>query len=273
MPDARPLLITSTADRLVAPERATPGVTTFRSETTAEGQGWIGLARLEPGVDWDTFRTNLAATVSDDHERIVKGMAALDTTASLLGGAVIHVGRPAKFTAELAPGPHVLFDYPSTAAPGGAPRYQMLTVDGPPEHATPQRPAGIIRSVRTVDGPRFEVLGTPTAGRPLRFANAMPHPYVIEAVLFPVEPEVNGETLASYFAQFVDGSSEWPPDPPFDPATGTGTLPLSAGRASAMSLSAAPGRYLLADWLKDPADGVRLVKRGHYLILELAEQS
>ncbi|HKS47319.1 MAG TPA: hypothetical protein VJT49_19850 [Amycolatopsis sp.] len=270
MPDARPLLIKSTVDKLVAPELATPGVTTFRSETTAEGQGWIGLARLELGVDWATFRSHLAATVSDDQERIVKGMAALDGSASLLGGAVIHPGKPGEFTVELAPGRHVLFDYPSTAGPGDEPRYQLLAVEGDAEDVAAVRPAGTIRAVGAGATPRFEVLGTPTAGRPLAFENALPSPYVVEAVLFAIPPEVTDETLAGYFAQFVDGSSDWPPDPPFDPTTGTGCLPLSAGRASVMSLAVSPGRYLVANWLKDPADGVRLVKRGHYRILELS---
>lgn len=270
MSDERPLLVKSTVDKLEAPEAAASGVTTFRSETTAEGQGWIGLARLEHGVDWATFRRHLAATVSDDQERIVKGMAALDAKASLLGGAVIHPGRPAEFTVELAPGRHVLFDYPSTAGPGDSPRYQPLTVEGEAHDSAAVRPAGTLRTVRTGAGPRFEVLGSPTAGRPLAFENSLPHPYVIEAVLFAITPEVTDETLAGYFAQFVDGSSDWPPNPPFDPAAGTGSLPLSAGRASVMSLTAPAGRYLVADWLKDPTDGVRLVKRGHYRILELS---
>jgi hypothetical protein len=268
--DPRPLLVKSTEDRLDAPDCATPGRTTFRSETTAVGQGWIGLARIEPGVDWAAFRGRLAATLSDDQERIVKGMAALDGSASLVGGAVIHPGMSAEFTVDLSPGPHVLFDYLSTAGDGDRPRYRLLHVDGEAEDANEVVPAATIRAVLTDAGPRLEVLGTPTAGRPLAFENAMPRPYVTEAVMFPVAADVTDATVAHYAALFVDGSSDWPPDPPFDPGAGTGCLPLSAGRASVVALTAPSGRYVVADWLKDPADGVRLVKRGHHRIVELS---
>ncbi|MCG8916949.1 hypothetical protein L6E12_14235 [Actinokineospora sp. PR83] len=269
MPEVPTLLLTSTETGLEAPSSAPAGRAVFRSVTTAEGQGWIGLARLEPGVGWPEFRERLAATVSDDQDRIIEGMAGLDRAAHLLGGAVVHPDKPAEFTADLVEGDHVLFDYPSTAAAGGTPRYQLLDVTGsaPVEGGAPQ---ATIRSVLTSAGPRFELAGSPVAGAPLGFENAMPRPYLFEAVLFPIADDVTEDVLAAYFAQFVDGSGEWPPDPPFGLAEGTGCLPLSAGHSSVLTLAAPAGRYLVADWLKDPNDGVRLVKRGHFSVIELS---
>ncbi|GAA2999342.1 hypothetical protein [Actinokineospora diospyrosa] len=269
MHEAAPLLISSTEDGLTAPDSATPGQRSFRSETTAAGVGWVGLARLADGVTWDRFRRDLQAVVSDEQERIVKGMAALDGDAVLLGGAVIHPGRPGEFTAELVAGQHVLFDYPDTASDNPAPRYRSLTVEGSTQDSPVPDAAGTVRAVLTPDGPVFEVLGTPTAGQPLAFDNAMPRPYLAEAVVFPVADEVGAEELAEFFNAFVDGSPEWPPNPPFDLGLGCGTLPLSAGGRSVHRLAAGAGRHVVVNWLKDPTDGVRMAKRGQYRVIEL----
>lgn len=265
----KPLAITSTDRELKAPTTATPGPTTFTSTTTTEGVGWIGLAQLAPGTDWETFREHLRDTVSDDQTRIVRGSANLAGCATLLGGAVIHPGMPGEFTVELSPGPHVFFDYPAAAGPG-APRYQLLEVTGESDGATPPA-AATIRAVCDDHGaPRFTVLGTPTAGQPMAFHNAMPDPQFAEAVLFPLAAEVGEPELAAYFGAFRDGSSEWPPAPPFDLAKGCGFLPLSAGRTATNLLPAKAGRYVVVNWMKDATDGVRLAKRGQYRILTLA---
>jgi hypothetical protein len=269
VPDARVLPIRFGEHGLTAPDRVPPGSTTFRSETSVAGGGWVGLARFEQGTDWADFRESLRDTVSDDQERIVKGMAALDGTAVLLGGAVVHPGKPAEFTVDLGVGQHVLFDYPDTAGAGPSSRFRLLSVEGRPSGATPATPAGTIRAVHTAEGPRFEVLGNPSAHQPLAFENAMERPYVMEAVLFPLPPAVGDRELAEFAAKFVDGSPEWP-EPPFEVNAGFGCLPLSAGQRTVMRFTAKSGRYVVADWLKDPADGVRMVKRGHHRIIELS---
>jgi hypothetical protein len=266
--DNQPLLIKSTDRRLTAPAEATPGPATFESLTTAEGSGWVGLARLGPEVDWQTFRGHLQDTVSDDQDRIVRGSAALKDCATLLGGAVVHPGMPGEFTVDLLPGPHVLFDYPAAAGPG-EPRFQPLNVAGSEGGRTPEA-AGTIRAVRQGRTPRFEVHGTPAAEEPLAFENAMPGDQFVEFVLFPVSAETGEPELAAYFAQFIDGSGEWPPDPPFDLAGGCGCLPLSAGQRAVNRLPAKPGRYVVVNWLKDAADGVRMAKRGQYQIVDMS---
>lgn len=270
MHDVRPLFLESTESLLTAPSRARPGWTTFRSRTSAEGSGWVGLARLEPGVDWPAFRRTLQDVVSDDQERIVKGMAALDGSASLVGGAVVHPGKPAWFTVDLTPGGYVLFDYPD-AKEAERPRYQPLAVEGEVNGAPPPaEPAGTIRAVTTAEGPRYEVLGMPTAGAPLAFENRMERPYAMEAVLFPLPRDSGEGELADFFGAFVDGSTAWPPSPPFGIGSGSGSLPLSSGRRQVVSMTSDPGRHVVVNWLKDPWDGVRLAKRGHYRILHLA---
>ncbi|MDQ3790474.1 MAG: hypothetical protein M3422_24970 [Actinomycetota bacterium] len=270
MTEFTPLLIQSTATELIAPAETNPGRTTFRATTTAEGSGWVGLARLAPGASWEEFRGHLRDMVSDDQERIVKGTAGLDAIATLRGGAVIHPDLPAEYTVDLAEGRYVFFEYPD-AVSAERPRHRFLAVRGPRRDMPEREPAGTVRAVRADDGaPRFEITGTPTSGRPLEFVNAMSRPQCVEAVLFPL-PEGTGEDeLAAYFARFVDGSPEWPDNPPFDLSRGRGCLPLSSGQQAVMDLPGEPGRYVVANWLKDAADGVRLVKRGQYRIVELA---
>ncbi len=270
MTEFTPLLIQSTATELIAPAETNPGRTTFRATTTAEGSGWVGLARLAPGASWEEFRGHLRDMVSDDQERIVKGTAGLDAIATLRGGAVIHPDLPAEYTVDLAEGRYVFFEYPD-AVSAERPRHRFLAVRGPRRDMPEREPAGTVRAVRADDGaPRFEITGTPTAGRPLAFVNAMSRPQCVEAVLFPLPEDTGEDELTAYFARFVDGSPEWPDNPPFDLSRGRGCLPLSSGQQAVMDLPGEPGRYVVANWLKDAADGVRLVKRGQYVIVELA---
>jgi hypothetical protein len=256
---------------MTAPAVAAPGPATFVSRTTAEGAGWVGLARLEPGTSWEEFRTHLRDTVSDDPARIVRGSAALGGSAVLLGGAVIHPGLPGEFTVELAAGPHVLFDYPA-AAGDGEPRYQLMDVRGEIGGRLPEATGEIVAERDATGRPGFAVRGNPVAGRPLAFANRMPGGQFVEAVLFPVGDDVTEETLAGYFAEFPDFSSEWPDTAPFDLHAGCGFLPLSPGRRAVNLVPARPGRHAVVNWMKDAEDGIRLAKRGQHRILTISRE-
>jgi hypothetical protein len=106
------------------------------------------------------------------------------------------------------------------------------------------------------------------AGEPILFESAMDEPQFAEFALLPVQHGTGDSELADYFSQFQDGSSDWPPDPPFDVTRGSGRLPLSAG-GRIMHLPAGPGRYVVVNWLESAATGVRLAKLGQWAIVEI----
>jgi hypothetical protein len=260
------LEINATATGFSAPATASPGVARFHATTTDAASGWIGLARLKPGVTWETFRENLAMMVSDTPADVVTGSAGVARTATLLGGVVIHPGQPGEFTQGLGAGRYVLFDYRYLAP--GQDRYRYLDVGGPAT-SDPLVPAATLVAAEVPGaGPRFELQGTPRAGQPLGFRNAIDD-QCIEAVLFPIGPDVTDERLRTWFAAFQDGSGAFPPDPPFDLEQGLGTLPLSPGVPTVTGLPLSAGRYVVVDWLKDARTGTRLVKQGHYLVLDV----
>lgn len=90
---------------------------------------------------------------------------------------------------------------------------------------------------------------------------------LIEGAFFPLGDDVTEARLQEWFAAFVDGSGEFPPNPPIDVNLGRGTLPLSPGQSTVVSVPLEAGRYVLIDWLKDADTGTRMVKQGHYLIV------
>ncbi|MEU0247481.1 hypothetical protein ABZ192_24805 [Streptomyces sp. NPDC006235] len=231
--DARILDITSTDKAMTAPATATPGPTTFRSTTTHEGSGWVGLARIGDG-------------------------GAL----TYLGGAVVHPGRPGLFTQTLEPGQYLLFDYLHTLE-GAQPREQRLTVSGSASGRA-VRPSATIVSHDTGAGPRFEVRGTLRADRPFRFVNTLAGQYN-EAVLFPLDKDVTRAELQEFFDALNDGAS---PTPPFDTSVGLGCLPLSPGRSADIQVPLGKGRHVLVTWVRD-ASGKLLAQQGQFEIVEV----
>lgn len=264
----RALHIRSTATTLVAPATATPGPVTFHAATTAEGSGWVGLARLRDGVTWEQFRAALRDTISTDRAAIISGSRQLASRADLLGGVVIAPGRDARFTQWLHPGTYLLFDYLDvTAAP--QPRYSFLTVAGSPAGQALTPTATLVSTWATDTGPRFRLTGTVRAGQPLAFVNAMAGQFN-EAVFFRLDDDVDETDLEAYFQLFTD-SGQWPDVPwPFAEDRGFGCLPLSPGKHSVIQGPLRAGRYVVVNWLKDADDGVIFVKKGHYKIIEVA---
>jgi len=227
----------------------------------------VGLARFKDVPDWPSFQAHLRDMVSDDQTRIQRGTPALHSQVTMLGGAVIHPDIPGEFTVDLAPGNYVFFDYPDTVA-SESPRRQSMVVRGEHHGGPAASVPATVRAVCDAAGrPRFEVTGKLRTGQPIRFENAMDEPQFVEYVVLPIPDQVAEAELADYFARFQDGSGAWPDNPPFDVTRGSGCLPLSPGRQAVMSLAAGPGRYVVVNWLKAAATGVRMAKLGQWSII------
>ncbi|PRW63621.1 hypothetical protein CEP50_09130 [Actinopolyspora mortivallis] len=264
--ETRTLRVSSTADSLRAPESTTPGPTTFRVDTTAEDSGWIGLARLREGASWQRFRLALKRTLSSDPSKIVEGSAELNRSAELLGGVVIHPGEPGVFTQRLRTGSYVLFDYKDVVRTS-EPRHAELVVSGTARGDVPRATATLVSRTVAGVGPRFEVHGTVRAGCPVRFVNRMDQ-QINEAVFFPVGQDVTRERLQSFFESFGD-DGEFPANPPVDPSSGLGVLPLSSDESAVFQVPLKPGRYAVLTFIKDADDGVRLGTKGQYEIIHV----
>ncbi|MFC8282996.1 hypothetical protein [Streptomyces cyaneofuscatus] len=228
------LEIVSTETSLTAPATARPGPVTFRSSTTHEGSGWVGLARA--------------------HE---------DGTTSFLGGVVNHPGRPGLFTTTLTPGEYVLFDYLYTQG-GAEPRERRLTVSGPVSGTTPKPTATIVSREVPGKGPRFTVTGKLRAGAPIRFTNELPGQYN-EAVLFPLPANVTRAELQAFFDAADEGE---PVEAPFDTSLGLGSLPLSTDRSQVFQVPLERGRHVLVTWVRD-SSGHLLAQQGQFEIVDV----
>lgn len=257
---------TGSGGALGAPDSAAAGRVTFDVTTTDPDGGWIGLARPHQDADWETFRSALRRTVSTHGPDIVAGSADLHAAADLLGGTVVHPGLDASFTQQLRPGTHWLFDYARLDDPTATPH--VLRVDGPEGGGEPTPTATL--TARQIDGrPRFTLRGTPAAGQPLRFTNAMPTGQTTEAVFFRLDDGVTHRALKTYFDSFGDHGQFPGTQAPFDLSRGTGSLPVHAGAATVLRLPLRPGRYAVVDWMKSARDGLSLVKQGQYAVVEV----
>jgi hypothetical protein len=265
-PAANVVEISSSDTGFTAPATARPGIAAFRARTSSDAAGWIGLARLNPGVTWETFRAALAKTVSDTPADVVSGSAELAASATLLGGVVIHPGMPGAFTQRLSPGTYLLFDY-RFLTPAES-RYRYLTVSGTPAHS-PLGFTGTLTATETADGtPRLTLTGAARAGQPLLVRNNRDG-QLVETVLFPIADDVTDAQLAAWFAAFQDGDPSFPPGAPFDISLGRGLLPLSPGHSAEVGVPLTAGRYVAVNWLKDAQTGTRLVKQGDYLVISI----
>lgn len=256
--------LVSTADGLTAPATTRPGLTTFRASTTQPGKGWIGLARLTDGADWGDFLGALSRALSNTPSEVPQGAKDLDATAALLGGLVIQPGLPGSFTQRLSPGRYLLFDY--LAAGDAQPRYRWLTVSGGAVDQGLAPTATIVsRNVPGV-GPRFEVRGTLRAGRPLRYVNEIPG-QVNELLFVKIAEGTTEAGLKAYFDALPDDGT-LPPDSPFRSAS-LGSLHLSTDRSSVVQVPLESTRYAALTWSKDATDGIRLVKKGLFTIVDV----
>ncbi|SFL85036.1 hypothetical protein [Streptomyces pini] len=262
--DSRVLEIHSTADGMSAPSTATPGPTTFRTTTTQDFTGWVGLARPHEGVPWEELRAAIGKVISTDPEAIISGSGELEAAGTLLGGTVVYPDLPASFTQILRPGTYFLFDYHHVNSP--EPRVQRLVVSGAFSGRVPSASATL---TATMDGgePRFTVSGTVRAGRPILFRNHMPARQLAEAVVFPLEEGVTEEDLVAWFDQFGDHGRF--PDDPGPLGNGPGALPLSPGHSQVVELPLEPGPHVVINWFKDAEDGVMFLKKGQYKIFEV----
>lgn len=256
--------LVSTADGFTAPAHTRSGLTTFRASTTQAGKGWIGLARLKDGAGWDDFLGALAGALSNTPSDVPQGAKDLNETATLLGGLVIQPGRPGAFTQHLDPGRYLLFDY--LAAGDAEPRYRWLTVSGDAVAQGLAPTATIVSKNVPGAGPRFEVRGTPRAGRPLRYVNEIPG-QVNELIFVEIAEGTTEAGLKAYFDAMPDDGT-FPPNSPFVSA-GLGSLHLSTGRSSVVRVPLESTRYAALTWSKDAKDGIKLVKKGLFTIVDV----
>ncbi|MEV0844888.1 hypothetical protein AB0J21_03170 [Streptomyces sp. NPDC049954] len=263
-PASHTVTVASTAEGLSAPESTRPGLTTFDASTTEAGKGWVGLARLKDGKGWDDFLGALSGALSNTPSEVPPGAAELDRTATLLGGLVIQPGRPGSFTQRLRPGRYLLFDY--LTAGDAAPRHRWLTVTGTPvDQGLAPTATLVARDVAGV-GPRLEVRGTLRAGRPLRYVNEIPG-QVNELLFVKIAEGTTEASLRAYFDSLPEDGS-LPPGSPFT-SVSLGSLHLSTGRSSVISVPLERDRYAVITWSKDATDGARLVQKGLFAIVDV----
>ncbi|MDN3285623.1 hypothetical protein QWL27_07585 [Streptomyces thermocarboxydus] len=256
--------LVSTATGFTAPATARPGPTTFRASTTQSGKGWIGLARLKDGKDWDDFLDALSRALSDTPADVPQGAKDLDDTAVLLGGLVIHPGQPGTFTQDLRPGQYLLFDY--LTAGDAEPRHRRLTVTGASAGRSPEPTATVVARHVPGVGPRFEVFGSLRAGRPLRYVNRIPG-QVNELLFVKVAEGTTEAGLKAWFDALPDDGT-FPPDSPFR-SLSLGSLHLSTGRSSVVQVPLEPDRYAAITYSKDATDGIKLVKKGLFALVDV----
>ncbi|MET2717644.1 hypothetical protein ABXV03_18120 [Streptomyces harbinensis] len=256
--------LVSTAEELLAPTHTRPGLTTFHATTTQPGTGWIGLARLRDGKDWDDFLDTLLRALSNDPSEVPGGAQDLEETATLLGGLVIHPGQPGSFTQRLKPGTYLLFDYLTVA--GAEPRHRTLTVTGSPVDRGLAPTATVVSRDIPGVGPRFELRGTLLAGRPVRFINLIPG-QVNELLFVRIAEDTTQEDLRDFFATMPEDGS-FPPESPFL-SLSLGSLHLSTHQSSVVQLPLEQGRYAALTWAKDADDGVLLVNKGLFTIVDV----
>ncbi|MFI8204979.1 hypothetical protein [Streptomyces sp. NPDC085937] len=256
--------LVSTATEFTAPATTRPGPATFRASTTQSGKGWIGLARLKDGKGWDDFLDVLSRALSDTPSDVPRGAKDLDETAVLLGGLVVHPGQPGTFTQHLRPGRYLLFDY--LTAGDAEPRHRWLTVTGEAAGRFPEPTATVVaRNVPGV-GPRFEVHGGLRAGRPLRYVNRIPG-QVNELLFVKIAEGTTEAELKAWFDALPDDGT-FPPDSPFR-SVSLGSLHLSTGRSSVVRVPLEPDRYAAITYSKDATDGIKLVKKGLFAIVDV----
>ncbi|MFJ8108052.1 hypothetical protein [Streptomyces sp. NPDC096132] len=256
--------LVSTAEGFTAPATTRPGLTTFHASTTQAGKGWIGLARLKDGKGWDDFLGALSRALSNTPSDVPQGAKDLDETATLLGGLVIHPGQPGSFTQRLRPGTYLLFDY--LTAGDSAPRYRWLTVTGDAVDQGAAPTATVVSKNVPGVGPRFEVRGTLRAGRPLRYVNEIPG-QVNELLFVQVKEGTTEADLKAYFDALPDDGS-LPPNSPFT-SVSLGSLHLSTGASSVVQVPLERTRYAAITWSKDATDGIRLVKKGLFTLVDV----
>ncbi|MEU4805721.1 hypothetical protein [Actinosynnema sp. NPDC023587] len=266
---SRTVPVQSVPGDLIVQPAVRAGAVTFQVSTTDAQSGWIGVVKLHQGVTWESFRDNYRKLASTDPAAILDGSTRVQADVTLLGGVQTKVGEPGTFVRSLAPGEYVLFDHMDFRYGVAQPRHEVLTVWGTPYGTVPAAAGTLTAKDVSGVGPRFVVTGTPTAGQPLKFVNAMPG-QANEAILFPLAPGVTDADLTAWVAKFGD-HGEWPTDPPpFADPEPAGLLPLSPGQSVTATPPLHPGRYIAICWMKDADDAIMLLKKGMYAVFEVS---
>ncbi|MGW5869069.1 hypothetical protein ACWFRJ_43865 [Streptomyces sp. NPDC055239] len=225
------------------------GPVTLSASTTEPKQQPLGLIRLRPDTDLDTFLVHYktAATATDPATRRA-ALAQIDSEAHYFGGvAVTSASGTVSVSWILAPGTYHLINY--TTVDPASPEIGTRTLRvGPPERRPlqPWSPTQVIAPYD--DGPdgRFLTASVLTAKGTFQVVNHSAQ--LNEVMLYKATAEATTETVTACMEALRQGK-----EPPLFPFTGmpTGLTPISPGASAVLSLSLKPGRYLMTSFISN----------------------
>lgn len=225
------------------------GPVTLSASTTEPKQQPLGLIRLRPDTDLDTFLVHYktAATAKDPAVRRT-ALAQIDSEAHYFGGAAVtSASGTVSVSWVLAPGTYHLINY--TAADPARPETgtRELRV-GPPEHrpVQPWAPTQVIAPYDDGADGRFLTASVLPAKGTFQVVNHSAQ--LNEVMLYKATAEADAETVTACMEALRQGK-----EPALFPFTGlpTGLTPLSPGASAVFSLSLEPGRYLMTSFISN----------------------
>ncbi|MFC5749566.1 hypothetical protein [Actinomadura rugatobispora] len=255
---ARASEITVTPDGFTAPATV-PEATSFRVTATDPDGAYIGLVQLRKGVSLQRYLADLEQAYDEsDPEAALAGSRAAERDVVMYGGAAVLPGVPVTFTPTLRQGTYHLLDFKDVGSPGLEAKVRTLRVLGP-GRTRPRAEAEIVQHQTA----RFGVSGVLRAGAPIRVTNRSRQ--FNEAIFMPVREGTTRAHVGAFFTALEAGEAA---SPPFTGGP-IGTVPLSPGRSTVISVGLRPGTYALVTWITDYRTGRMFAAQGMHEIVTL----
>jgi hypothetical protein len=263
--DETPVVLVSvtTADGITMPDKVRSGIVTFTfSQGDADEHAVQGF-RLKPGGSLDAVLGGFTDALLGDFQTRVKGIAAIDKGATLIGGSLILPTKAMSVTVPLDKGTYYFFDYSDLGV--RTPRLHAIEAVGSFRWSPLPRFDAVVVATMQNDEPRFITPTSLSSTQSFFFSNASDEDH--EVMFRPTQPGVTDD----YITQFYDAVLAGGPRPP-SPWTGVqhGLQPVSPGLWAVVQIDLPAGPYAEICYVPDDKSGIPHAYEGMHVVVTLS---
>jgi hypothetical protein len=253
----------TTAGGITMPDEVRSGVVTF-TFTQADGdEHAVQGFRLKPGGSLDAVLGGFTDALLGDFPTRVKGLAAIDRGATLIGGSLILPTKAMSVTVPLDKGTYYFFDYSDLGV--RTPRLHTIKAVGSFRWSPLPRFTAIVVATMQNDEPRFVTPTSLSTTQSFLFRNDSDEDH--EVMFRPTQAGVTDDYITAFYDAVLAGG----PRPP-SPWTGVqhGLQPVSPGLWAVVQIDLPAGPYAEICYVPDDMSGIPHAYEGMHVMVTLS---
>jgi hypothetical protein len=253
----------TTAGGVSMPSRVRAGIVTFTFSQGDDGEHAVQGFRLKPGGSLDSVMQGFADALLGDFPTRVRGIAAIDGGATLIGGSLIFPTAPMSVTVALHPGTYYFFDYSDIGVVTPV-RLSTITAVGRFQLSQVPRFTAVVIAQKHHGHHQFITPTSMSSKQSFLFINNSAEDH--EVMFRPTQPGITDDYITKFYDAVLAGG-----DRPPSPWTGVqhGLQPVSPNLWAVVQIDLPPGLYAEICYVPDDEDGIPHAYEGMHVMVTL----